>query len=149
MKKRLLIINVALYALMYSMSLYGVGFYYGERWDNYYRPGMDAIIFPVLHIILLVLGVYFLCNRNKITPTGYSLLGGFTVIHIPLAILCISLKEYVKHRVAFGFPPNHFLMFIWAYMPAIIICIIYAVCAVLTNRENKEIRRKRRETASQ
>ena len=145
MKRKLLISNIVLYGILYSMSWYGVGFHYGDRWDSVNPPRIIVALFPALVLILLAFGIYFLCQRNKITPIGYLVLAGFTLAHIPLAALIYAAADYMRFRY-FSFPTqNHFSMFLWAYIPAIVIAIIYVICAFLTRQEYEEIRRKRRE----
>ena len=148
MKKRLLVVNIILYALLYSISCFGVGFHYGDRWNSVNPPMIITTIFPVLGLVLLAFGIYFLCNRNKITPTGYSFMAGFTLVHIPLADVIVAVDNYMRHRHFDISLWDHFSLYWWAYIPATVICINYIICAVLTNREYKEIRRKRREAAS-
>ena len=148
MKKRLLITNAALYFVMYSISLFNIGFYYGERWGDYHRPSLDGFVLPVLHLIMLLWGIYLLCKREYVTPKSYCIFGVFTLLHIGLLVGSSFIIAYLHRGWLNAITPSGEWYMIMVYVLSTVICISYIICAVLTNREYKEIRRKRREAAS-
>ena len=149
MKKRLLVANVILYMILYGISLFNVGFYYGRRWDNYYRPGPDGFVLPVLHLIMLLWGVYLLCKQQYVTPKSYCILGVFTLLHIWLLVGISFVIAFLHKGWLHAITPSGEWYMIMVYVFSAVICIVYIICAVLTYREYKEIRRQRRESASQ
>ena len=148
--KKLMITNVVLYGFMYSLSMLNIGLYYGARWNNYYRPGLEGVVLPIVHLILLLWGLYLLHRKQHVTPLGYCSLGVVTLLHMALLLAFSFIASFMHHGTWPDFiTPNGDWYWIAVLILSLVICVIYIVCAVLTNREYKEIRRKRREAASQ
>ena len=148
MKEKLLKLNITFFTLLYSLSLFDIGFYWGDGWDNYYPPSKSGFVTPAVHLILLLWGVYLLCNRKGMMPRAYLILGVSTLLHIPLLLGLSIVITYLNSAWPNMITPGIDWYPTVVYILSALIGICYIICAVLTHQEYKEIRRKRQETAT-
>lgn len=145
--KKLLITNTTLYGFMFSLSLLNIGLYYGARWNNYHRPGLEGVVLPIVHLILLLWSLHLLRRQQHVTPLGYCIIGTTTLLHMGLLIVFSFIASFMH-----GIWPNFIAPsgdWYWnaVLLLSFVICVIYIVCAILTCRAYRQIRKRRRESA--
>lgn len=127
--KTLLIWNVVLYTIQYSISMFYIGYEFGKT-SNFVSPaGGEFLIFPAVCLVFLLIGINMVRNHEYVTPKGcYS---------IAFAALLYSGILFGLYLLAFfrGFLAEHVFPDILIYSGAMLGCAIPAfvlniICAV-------------------
>ena len=131
--KKLLEWNVVFYAVQYSMSLFYVGFEYGEGSLFPYPRGLEYIILPAMCLVFLLLGIHFAKNHEYGTSKSYYTIAAVTLLLSSLLWGCL-LFFYFQERMT-----NASIMDIVVYPGSmfafsVIIFVLYLVCAVRTRK---------------
>lgn len=140
MKKMLLMCNLILYAFQYSVSLLYVGFEWGLRWSAareqlegqsplhplWHVSYIKALLFPLLFLILLIIGFFQYREREYRKVWSYALLAlaslGLGWLH------CSDLQRLDMHAGI-----------VLILISTVVIAVFHCICAILTWRENRNL----------
>ena len=143
MKKTLLICNTVLYAIMYSLSLFFVGFMFGDNYAFAQRAydgvwvGLPLLwkyfLYPAAFFIYFLIGLHFVKCSENLSVKSFVILG--TVTWIPFFVYLMASKS-----VSISEPMHWFKVGI--FILATVIFIIDIICAILTYKENQALEQK-------
>lgn len=140
MKKVLMTWNVVLYFVLYSISLLYVGFYFGVRHQNPYGPALEFFLFPVVYLLLLILGGYLLKNQQYCSGKSCCLMASVTLVFISsiwglwLANRFQDLHEEAADIIYLDIILYPGVLFFFS----VVISIIYLICAARIRIENRD-----------
>lgn len=136
--KKLLAWNVVFYAIQYSVSLFYIGYEYGEGSLFPHPRGIEYIILPAVCLVFLFFGIHFVQNHEYVTPKSYytmavvtllfsgSLWGCWLFFYFQGKMTSASIMDIVIY-------PGSMLAF------AVIIFVLYLICAVRTKKNTSNI----------
>lgn len=137
MKKSLLIWTNAFHAIMYSISLLYIGYEYGEGSLLLHPRGLEYFIFPAIDVILLIIGLSLLHNREYVKSKSYLRMGIVTLI---LGIWKLGSRLFFYYQGMMDGTSEYLDFFVYpgiAFCLYIIISIFYFVCASITFKEDQ------------
>lgn len=129
--KKLLSWNVVFYAIQYSVSLFYIGYEYGEGSLFPYSKGLEYIILPAVCLVFLLFGIHFVKNYEYGTPKSYYTIAAVTLLFSSSLWGCL-LFFYFQERMTSAsimdivIYPGSMLAF------AVVIFVLYLVCAART-----------------
>lgn len=129
--KKLLSWNVVFYAIQYSVSLFYIGYEYGEGSLFPYPKGLEYIFLPAVCLVFLLFAIRFVKNHEYGTPKSYYTIAAVTLLFSSSLWGCL-LFFYFQERMTSAsimdiviYPGSMFAF-------AVIIFVLYLVCAVRT-----------------
>lgn len=146
MKKRLSIDNLIFYGLLFLLSLFyaayqeGIhfGILYGHRNREYYEFDVQCLVLPAIWLILLLVSVHFLLEREFKKTIAYWVMG-LSTLALALLILISRLVIHAQGRLGTFTPVLDVYIYpIGVMLISILILINYIRCAVETSREDKQ-----------
>jgi hypothetical protein len=146
MKKTLLLCNAALYAIMYNIGLFFVGFVFGNTYEfgQIMNDGdwialpllWQYFFFPAVFLVCFFIGSHFVKCRENLSVKSFVILGAVT--WIPLFAYWILLyRQNYSHLM-----PEMYWFSFGNSILATVIFVIYIICAILTHKENKALKYK-------
>lgn len=138
MKKNLLKWAVIFHAIMYSVSLLYVGYQYGEGSLLLHQRGPEYFILPVVDLVLLIISVSFLCNREYGKSKSYFWMGSATLVY-GCWKLGSRLFFYYQERMTMS---DHLDIYVYpgtVFGLSCMIAVIYFVCAIITRKEDQNL----------
>ncbi len=136
MKKTALIWNAVFYAIQYSVSLFYIGYQYGEVAPFF--PGNAYFLLPGVYLALLVIGIYMVNNWEYVKSRSYVWMTVATMVVIGL-IWGFRLFGYFRGTMP-DTRASNWDIFIYPailFTCSVFISVIYIVCAVKTRKEEK------------
>ena len=137
MKKSLLIWAVIFHAIMYSVALWYVGYHFGKNALLPSSRPAEFFIFVVVELILLVISIFLVREREYAECKHYCRLGTVTLVY-GCWKLGSRLYFHSQGRMVED-PVDIYIYPILVFCLSLIISIIYFVCAVKTLPESSEI----------
>ena len=144
MKKALLLCNAVLYAIMYSIGVFYVGFEFGSSYkfsQIMYDGDWIALpllwqyfFFPAVFLVYFFIGSHFVKCRENLSVKSFVILGAVT--WIPLVTYWILLYWQNYSRLM---PAGYWSGF-GSFILATVIFAIYIICAILTYKENEALK---------
>lgn len=141
MKKTLLMWNVILYAITYSVSLLYVGFKYGEWYP--YITGLEYFLFPIVYLILLIIGHYLMKNHRDNSVRSYCVMAIVTLTFISL-LWGVWLIAYFQGRMPSATFMDIVLFPAVLFFFSVMISIFYFICAAQTRKHIQEVKMQRK-----
>lgn len=139
MKKTLLIWASTLFTILYSASLLYIGHVYGQASHYIYPRGPKYFLFPVVYLILFGISVFLVREREFNTSKSYYGMGIVTLAHSCLLwVRCWLL--FSRGAIDMEDPIDMYIYPGVVFCISVIISIIYFVCAVRTQKENRSIK---------
>ena len=133
MKKNLLISNVVLYAILYSISLVYMGYEYGEGSLFPYPRGPEYLLLPAVYLILLLRGIFLALDRGYGTSKSYSMMAIVTLAY-PSLLWGSWLFFYYQGRMTSASVVDIVLYPAVLLAVSVAISILYFICAIRTRK---------------
>ena len=145
MKKALLICNSALYAIMYHLGLFFVGFMFGSTYEfseimntswHALPLLLDDFVFPAVFLVFFFIGLHFVNWRESLCVKSFVIFGAVTWAPLFAYWILLHRQDYLRLM------PEMYWFVFGSFILATVIFVIYIICAILTYKENRALKYK-------
>lgn len=129
MKKPLVVINVVLYAILYSLSLLYIGYEYGEGLLFPYPRGPEYLVLPAVYLILLLVELYLGLGHGYRRKRDLLAMAAITLVYASV-LWASRLFFYSQGRMTMSTDLDIYWYPGTMFVASLVISAIYVICAV-------------------